>query len=166
MIMTNRTAQFKKFNMVQGDVEVKLDLSRFEKQFKDAQFFLDSQVMTDMVPYMPMQTGTFINLTRMQSASLAGTGNVVAAAPPYGRYLYEGKVMVDSVTGKGAMKISTGPGEFVWRHRKGAKLVATDRPLNYNKGANPKVTDHWFDAAKKEHCKAWVKGVKQRAGGG
>lgn len=135
---------------MQGDVKVKVSLARFERQYRDAQFWLDSQIMTDMVPYMPHQTGTFINITRAQSAALAGSGEVVAAAPPYGRFLYEGKVMVDEVTGS------------PWA-RKGAKKIVTDRDLKFS---NPKATPHWFDTAKKKRGKAWIKNVKKIAGGG
>ena len=41
--------------------------------------------------HMPMQTGQFINVTKAMSAAVAGTGKVVAAAPPMGCFLYEGK---------------------------------------------------------------------------
>ena len=44
-------------------IELDVDLSRFEKQYSKAQFALDSMVMASMVPYMPMRTGTFINVT-------------------------------------------------------------------------------------------------------
>lgn len=140
-----------------------VDFKRFEKQFQKAQFYLDSQVMTDMVPYMPRVTGTFINLTKARSAAIAGSGEVVAAAPPYGRYLYMGKVMVDSQTGKGPRKIPKGPGEFEFRYRHGAKLVATERPLKYS---NPKATPKWFETAKKMYGDSWVREVKKIAGGG
>ena len=132
------------------DAEVTLDLERFVKQFSRAQFWLDSRVMQDMEPYMPKQTGTFINITKAMSAAIAGSGEVVAAAPPMGRFLYEGKVMVDPVT------------KSPWA-RKGAKKIVTERDLTYS---NPKATPHWFDTAKKNHGKAWVDGVKKRAGGG
>lgn len=146
--------------------EMTINLGRFDKQYGKAQYELDSMIMTDMIPYMPMQTGQFINVTRAMSAAIAGSGKVVAAAPPFGRYLYEGKVMVDAQTGKGPAKISTGPGEYVLRFRKGAKLKATDIPLQYFKGAHPKAQSHWFDAAKAENAKKWVKKTKQTAGGG
>lgn len=149
------------------DIELDVDLSRFEKQFQDAQFALDSMVMTSMMPYMPKVTNTFINVTKAKSDALAGSGLVCAAASPFGRYLYEGKKMVDEKTGKGPMKIPTGPGgEFVLRYREGAKLKPTNQPLNYDKNAHPKVTDHWFDTAKKNHGASWVKAVKNIAGGG
>ena len=129
---------------------MRINLSRFEKQFEDAQFVFDSTVMKDMKPYMPHQTGTFINITSAQSASLAGSGTVVAAAAPMGRFLYEGKVMVDPLTGS------------PWA-RAGAKKVVTDRDLKYS---NPKATPHWFDTAKKNHGESWVREVKKIAGGG
>lgn len=143
----------KKHTFKVNDGKMTLDLSRFEKQFQKAQFELDSVVMTDMKPYMPMQTGTFINVTSAMSASLAGSGIVVAAAPPMGRFLYEGKVMVDPETNS------------PWA-RKGAKKVVTDRYLKYNKNAHPKATDHWFEEAKKKHGEEWVAKVKKIAGGG
>ena len=141
---------FPSWSLVEGDIKVDVSLNRFEKQFQEAQFWLDGQVMNDMVPYMPHRDGIFVNLTRMRSAALQGTGKVVAGAPPQGRFLYEGKVMIDPVTGS------------PWA-RKGAKKVVTDRPLTYG---NPKATPHWFDTAKDAHGKAWVKGVKRIAGGG
>ena len=148
--MASKTFHFPGFSLVQGDIKVDVSLNRFEKQFQEAQYYLDSQIMNDMVPYMPHRDGNFVNVTRLQSAALAGSGKVVAAAPPMGRFLYEGKVMVDPVTGS------------PWA-RKGAKKVVTERPLTYS---NPKATPHWFDTAKDAHGKAWVKGVKRIAGVG
>ena len=138
------------YNYSKPNLEMRINLSRFEKQFEDAQFVFDSTVMKDMKPYMPHQTGTFINITSAQSASLAGSGTVVAAAAPMGRFLYEGKVMVDPLTGS----------PFA---RPGAKKVVTDRDLKYS---NPKATPHWFDTAKKNHGESWVREVKKIAGGG
>lgn len=146
-------------------IDANIDLGRIEENIRKAQYFLDSQVMTDMVPYMPMQTGNFIQRTRAMSAAVAGSGKVVAAAPPMGRYLYMGKVMVDSETGKGPARIEVSPGEYIFRFRKGAKLVATERDLKFSKAANPKAQKQWFDAAKRAHGKEWVKQVKKIAGG-
>ena len=138
------------YKVSKPDIEMRINLSRFEKQFEDAQYALDSMVMEDMVPYMPHQTGIFINVTRAMSAALAGSGKVVAAAPPMGRFLYEGKVMVDPVTGS------------PWA-RAGANKIVTDRDLKYG---NPKATPHWFDTAKEKHGKSWIREVKKIAGGG
>lgn len=148
--MAKRTFHFPGFSIVEGYITVDVSLNRFEKQFQDAQYYLDGEVMNDMVPYMQHRDGIFVNLTRMRSAALQGTGKVIAGAPPQGRFLYEGKVMVDPVTGS------------PWA-RKGAKKVVTERPLTYS---NPKATPRWFDTAKEKHGKSWIKGVKKIAGGG
>ena len=136
---------------IEGVME--LDLGRFEGQYSRAQYELDSMVMTSMIPFMPKDTGTFINVTQGMSQSIAGSGTVVAAAPPMGRFLYEGEVMVGT-TSRSAFAM------------KGEKKVATGKRLQYSAHANPKATDHWFDAAKDAHGKAWVKKTKQLAGGG
>lgn len=136
-----------------NEISLNVNLSRFERQYERAQFALDSMIMASMKAYMPMKTGTFINVTSAQSAALAGSGKVVAAAAPMGRYLYEGKVMVDEQTGS------------PWA-RPGARKVVTDKDLDYDKSHNPKVTDHWFDTAKARHGKSWIRAVKNIAGGG
>ena len=135
-----------------ADIELEVDLSRFEKQYEKAQWVLDNMVMTSMQPYMPMRTGIFINVTKAMSAAIAGSGTVIAAAPPFGRFLYEGKVMVDPETNS------------PWA-RPGAKKIVTDKDLNYDKGRNPDVTDHWFETAKKNHLDKWLKDTKKTAGG-
>lgn len=133
--------------------KMSIDLSRFEGQYSSAQYLLDSMVMDSMVPYMPMQTGTFINVTRGMSQAIAGSGKVVAAAPPMGCFLYEGDVMV-GVDTKSAFAA------------KGEKKVAIEKELQYSRAAHPSVTDHWFDTAKKYHGKVWIRKVKRMAGGG
>lgn len=132
---------------------MEIDLDRFERQFNEAQYLLDSMVMDSMVRFMPMQTGTFINVTRAMSSAIAGTGKVYAAAPPMGRFLYEGLVMVDPAT----------MSPFA---RKGVKKVVTDRKLVLNAHAHPNAQDHWFDAAAKADGKRWVVKVKRKAGSG
>lgn len=136
-----------------ADIEVDIDLSRFENQFEEAQFVFDSAVMTSMDKYMPKVDGVFINVTKAMSSAIAGSGTVVAGAPPFGRLLYEGKVMVDPET------------RSPWA-RKGVKKEVTDKDLNYNKTYHPNVTDHWFDTAKRNHLKEWVRLTKKVAGKG
>ena len=140
------------------EYDLVLDLTRFGPQLSKAQYELDSMVMDDMVPYMPMQTGQFINVTKAMSASYAGTGRVVAGAPPFGRFLYEGNTMVDEKTGspwarKGARKVTVS--QYSGKTNAQAKLT-------YSNGRE----SHWFEKAKEQHGKAWVAKVKKTAGGG
>lgn len=134
---------------------MQINLNRFEGQYSRAQYELDSMVMTSMMPYMPKRTGTFINVTQGLSQSIAGSGKVVAAAPPMGRFLYEGKVM------EGVKNKST-------YAQKGEKKVVRQPPqqLDYYQKANTRVTDHWFETAKTNHGTAWLRKVKKLAGGG
>lgn len=150
--MASKTFHFPSFSIVKGDIKVNVSLNRFEKQFQEARYWLDGQVFTDMEKYMPFRDGNMRNVSAIMSRSMQGSGQVIAGAPPYGRFLYEGKVMVDPVTGS------------PWA-RAGAKKVVTDRDLVFDKTAHPRATDHWFDAAKEQYVKSWAKGVKKRAGG-
>ena len=166
-MVRSKVRHFEKFSIVDGDVQVKLNLLRFEKQFQEAQYQLDGDVMNSMIPFMPFIKGNFVQNTKKESGLVQGSGQVYAAFGVQGRYLYEGKVMVDSQTGKGPRKIPDGPGgTYVLRFRKGAKLKATDRPLQYTRTDNREVTDHWFDAAKEKCGKQWIKQAKHMAGGG
>lgn len=160
--MAGKTYHFKGFSIVDGDTKVKLNMSRFNEQYRKAQYQLDGDVMNSMVPFMPMISGSFINTTRAASAAVQGSGQVYAAYGPQGRYLYEGKVMVDEVTGS----------PFA---RRGAKKVlvsqytgktAAKENIDYTHQAHPKAQDHWFDAAKAADGKKWVRRVKATAGGG
>ena len=157
-----KTTHFKGFSIIAGDLNVKLSLSRFDEQYKKAQYQLDGDVMNSMVPFMPMISGSFINTTRAASAAVQGSGQVYAAYGPQGRYLYEGKVMVDEVTGspfarKGAKKV------LVSQY---AGKTAAKENIDYTHQAHPKAQDHWFDAAKAVDGKKWVRRVKATAGGG
>lgn len=118
--------------------------------------------MNSMIPFMPKITGSFINVTKAASAAEQGTGHVYAAYGPQGRYLYEGKVMVDELTGsswarKGARKV------LVSQY---AGKTKAKEDITYNTQAHPKAQSHWFDAAKKKDGKTWVRNVKKTAGGG
>ena len=145
-----RIHHFEGFSVKKAGIDIKLDMSRVEGNFNQAQYVLDSVVMTSMVPYMPRRDGWFINRTRAESAAIAGTGEVVAASAPMGRFLYEGKVMVDPVT------------KSAWA-KKGAQKILTSKSLKYS---SPKARAHWFDAAKERYCDNWVRVVKKNAGGG
>lgn len=136
---------------------VTVDLSRVEENLGKAQYKLDSVVMTSMVPFMPRQTGSFINTTKAMSAAIAGTGKVVAAAPPMGRFLYEGMTMVDEVTGS------------PWA-RAGAKKVLVSE-YSGKTNASPYLTyshgraSHWFERAKDKDLQKWIKIAQEAVGG-
>lgn len=147
--MAPKIHHFKNFSVVTDSVSIEVDMKRLEDNFNRAQFALDSAIMTSMEPFMPRRDGQLIAVTKGMSAALAGTGKVVAAAPPYGRFLYEGKVMIGEK--------SRSP----WA-KKGEKKVVTGRNLTYSGGGQA----HWFNAAKAADVAEWEELVKRIAGGG
>lgn len=147
--MADSDLHLKGFSLVSANMRVNVNLNRLNENLYRAQFALDTQIMNDMIPYMPMNTGTLIQVTRAKSAATAGTGMVCAAAAPYGRFQYYGKVMVDPQTNS------------PWA-RKGAKKIVTDRPLDYS---NPKAQPEWFQVAKDKNLNKWVQKVKNKVGG-
>lgn len=144
-----RIIKFKDIKVSTDNMTADVSMKELANRFNKAQYELDSAIMTSMEPFMPRRDGTFINTTKAMSAAVAGTGKVIAAAPPYGRFLYEGKVMVGEK--------SRSP----WA-KKGEKKVVTGRDLTYSGGGQA----HWFDAAKAADGDEWVKLVKKTAGGG
>ena len=155
--MRSKITHFKGFSIIQGEVQVMLDMSRFEEQYRRAQYQLDGAVMNSMEPFMPKITGSFINVSRAASAAAQGSGQVYAAYGPQGRYLYEGKVMVDELTGS------------TWA-RKGARKVLVSQyagktrakeDITYTTQAHPKAQAHWFDAAKNKDVKTWNRNLKK-----
>lgn len=156
------TQHFPKWSMVDGDIRINVDLSRFDKQYQKAQYGLDGDVMNSMLPFMPMQEGSFINVTRGASAAIQGTGQVYAAYGPAGRFLYEGKTMVSEVTGSTWARL--GERKVLVSQYSGQTKAKDD--LVFNKTAHPDAQAHWYDAAKARDSKTWVKNAKNNAGGG
>lgn len=139
-----------------------LSLDRLEKQFQRAQYDLDSTIMTDMEAFMPKQDGTFVNATKAMSQAIAGSGRVVAAAPPFGRFLYYGKTMVDIETGS---PFSRPAAKKVLVSQYGGKTNAKEN-LDLSRGINPRAQAEWFEVAKKYYGKVWIRKAKKTAGGG
>lgn len=138
--------KFPDYHFDAGGVTIRIDMKRPNDNLRKAQIWLEQQVMNDMLPVMPLRTGSLQQRTRAMNTVMLGSGKVWAAAPPYGRFLYGGKVMVDPDTGS------------PWA-RKGAKKVLTDRNLNFSR---PGAVARWFAAIKPSKLpqwKAWVEKI-------
>ena len=144
--MAKKIHHFKGFSIIEDGVDIRVDMDRLEDNFNRAQYELDSAIMTSMEPLMPMETGQFIAVTKGMSAAVAGTGQVVAAAPPSGRFLYEGQAMIGRYS------------KSAWA-KKGEKKVLSGKSLTYTRGG-PK----WFDKAKAKDGDNWVRIVKKEVG--
>ena len=160
--MTSKSTHFKGFSIIDADIKVQFNLSRFDKQFQRAQYELDGNVMNSMVTFMPMITGNFVDVTRAASAAVQGSGKVYAAYGPAGRFLYQGKTMVSTVTG--STWATKGTKKVLVSQYSGKTKAKED--LQYTKTAHPKAQAKWFNAAKKADGKTWIKQAKKTAGGG
>lgn len=139
-------------------IEVRINMARINRNIVNAQFALDNAVMTSMVPFMPMEDGSFIAETRARSAALAGSGEVCAAAPPFGRFLYEGKTMVDIETGSPWAKKDN---KKVLVSQYSGKTQAREK-LQFTKTKHPRAQAHWFEPAKKQDLESWKRVVKNQ----
>lgn len=125
--------------MASLDQKLKTEANRAEK-------ILAAQAMKDTEKYVPALTGSLSMRTHLDGSTIVYPG-------PYARYLYYGKRMVDSKTGKGPFFI---PG-VGYRFRKGATLQPTNDDLHFNRSMHPQATSHWFEVSKANNLEKWVR---------
>ena len=123
-------------------MQVHIEMNPINKIIRDhgidprgrVQLFLTNTINRRIGRYMPHLTGTLE--TKQKYVSSPTTIEVVS---PAAKYLYYGKVMVDSKTHKGPANIPN----VGFRFRKGAKLVPTARNLEYTKTFNHLAGPYW-----------------------
>lgn len=123
---------------------------RFNRQYERAQKWLDTEVLKDTTPFVPMQTG------KLYQSGIAGStpgSGIVQWVSPYARYLYYGKLMIDPATGS------------AWA-RPNTTKVLTNKDLVFSQAVHPQAQAFWFEASKALNKKKWMKGAKKIAGGG
>lgn len=138
-----------------GGVKVKLDLSRFRRNIKNAQEKLAEQVMADCKEIMPLDTGSL-----QQRSYISKDNKTITFDGPYAHYLYIGKKMVNEKTGKGPALIHDENGnEIGLRYKKGTKLKYAE-PEQELKFTRPDAQAKWFEVAKENQIKNWQQLVK------
>lgn len=100
------------------------------------QMFHTQNCLRRIKRYMPFLSGATYKITVAQTNIRKPE---IVTNVPYGKYLFCGKVMVNSKTGKGPVLI---PG-VGYRFPKGSTFVPTDRELEYTKTKNPLAGPHW-----------------------
>ena len=134
-------------------MRLELGTDRLNRNLNNAQYELDSAIMKSMKPLMPMRDSNFIKRVIAENASRAGTGEVYAAVGPEGRYLYEGKTMVDEKTGS------------PWARKDARKVLVSQYAGKTN--AKPNLTysrgqqSHWFEKAKERDSSEWQRVVNE-----
>lgn len=148
---------FENVSYVHTNIAVNLNFSGVSDGLDMAQLWLAEQVLQDCRAYMPHMTGSL-----QQRSHTEDKGSKVVFPGPYGRYQYMGVAMVDRETGNGPRRIPVGPGgEYIFRFRKGAKLMPTTRPLKYSR---PEAQAKWFDVAKARNIGYWISGFRREIG--
>ncbi len=109
---------------------------------------LPYQIVKDTERFVPALTKSLSNRTQVVE-------NMIVYPGPYARYLYYGKVMVDSETGKGAAHFLNQHGEDVFYFRKGAKLKSTERDLVFTTSVHPDAQAHWMEVSESLNKEKW-----------
>lgn len=142
------------FNVtVHSDISENLS-KKLASASESAEHLLAVEIQKDTEPFVPALTKSLVNRTQVK-------GNMIVYPGPYARYLYYGKVMVDSATGKGPMRIVGDDGSEVIRFRKGATLTPTDRPLNIRQDVHPQAQSHWLEGSKAQNLSKWLRIAKE-----
>ena len=139
---------------VQADVSKLTD--KITKDFAPGgavQNLWDETVFTGSVPYMPMVTGTLINLSR--ASTVMGSGELIYPGP-HSHYLWEGVLYVDPVYGKGAFY---DPVYGFWS-RPGITKVPSEKELEFNKESNPDAGPRWVERAANDNMPTWIESLK------
>lgn len=119
----------------------------------DVQRFHTLNAMRRIVKYMPYRTGATIKLTQAQSPI---SGNAINTFAPYARFLHEGKLMVDPVTGAAGFMDKDGQ----WKSRRGVNKVKSDRPITYTTTKNPLAGPFWGRKLMAEEGDAMLQDLK------
>lgn len=146
--------------MVTFQLDIDIDPNLIKGKGKAANVILATQVMKDTRPFVPALTMSLNNRTHIEFDADGGASIIYPG--PYARYLYYGKVMVDSITGKGAMYIP----DVGFRFHKGATLVPTDRDLVFTTEVHPQAQSHWFEASKALNLDKWKNVVEKAVNNG
>ena len=142
--------------------------SKMNRQFGNAQEFVDSECIRLMRPYTPMRNGILV-----KSASLGtdiGSGEIHQVAP-YARYLYYGKVYGPNIPifekdGETIFGISPENGQLVgFFSPKGMKKYPTGADIKYSTSKHQRAGKMWFERMKADHKDAILRGAAKYAGG-
>ena len=114
-------------------VEVNINIQKDLAKARDPKLwkFAATEWWKLITPYTPMQTGTMSEQVEIRGEEGAGE---IEYTTPYSHYLYEGKLMVDAVTGSSYA-------------RAGTKKVYADKELNISKAKHPLASKKWDKAA-------------------
>lgn len=136
-----------------GNVSIKIDTDRIDRNIREAQKVLNLAVRSDTEPFVPFLNG---QLRRSANFPEGVYGGELEYNTPYSHYLYEGRVYGPNIPIRDSDGNITG-----WFSP--PKKYPTGKQIRYHE---PGTGDHWFDKSKEKNLQKWVKLVKETAGKG
>lgn len=136
-----------------GNVDIKIDTSRIDRNVKEAQKLLNMQIVADCDPLIPFQQGALRNSVNYPEGIYGG---VIEYNTPYAHYQYEGEVYGPNIPIYDSNGKLTG-------YFSPPKKNPTGRPLQYHPEGTERG-DNWFEKAKAQHKDDWVRLVKGTIG--
>ena len=140
-----------KINTHVGNVDIKIDTSRIDKNVKEAQKLLNMQIVADCDPLIPFQQGALRNSVNYPEGIYGGE---IEWNTPYAHYQYEGEVYGPNIPIYDAQGSLTG----FWSP---PNKKPTGRPIHYHTDG---TTDHWFEKSKEKNLQSWVDLVRKTVG--
>lgn len=130
-----------------GNVDIKIDTKRTDRNLREAQKVLNVAVRDDCEPLVPHLKGGLRDSVRFPDAE-GIYGGEIEWNVPYAHFQYTGYVRTDE-----AGRV------FVNKYEE--KPILTDRPLQYSEQG---TTSKWFEEAKRLHKNEWLKAVRDEVG--
>lgn len=133
-----------KFDKKVGSINIHLNTNRLDNNIEEAQKKLNMKIAGDCDPLIPFQQGALRGSLRYPEGIYGGE---IAWDTPYAHYQYMGELYLTEDGRSYAEKYE--------------RKYPTGRSLIYNHDG---TTNHWFEKAKEQHGKQWIKLVKDTAG--
>lgn len=144
-----------KINTHVGNVDIKIDTSRIDRNTREAQKLLNEQIVADCDPLIPFQQGALRNSVNYPEGVYGGE---IEWNTPYAHYQYEGEIYGPNIP------IYDTQGNITeWFSPKGKKKNPTGKPITYHPEGTERG-DHWFERAKEKNLQSWVDLVRKTAG--
>ena len=139
-----------KINPHIGNVGIKIDTSRIDRNTREAQKLLNEQIVADCDPLVPFRQGPL----RQPIYPEGIYGGVIEYDEPYAHYQYMGIIYGPNIP------ITDSAGNITGYYSP-PKKYPTGRPIQYHTHG---TTDHWFERAKERNLQSWVDLVRKTVG--
>ena len=141
-----------RLNTTIGNVSIKLNTKRIDRNVMEAQKLLNLAVRTDCEPLVPLLNG---QLRRSANFPEGVYGGGLEYNTPYAHLLYVGQVYGPNIPIKDSEGNVTG-----WFSPPGQAKHPTGKKIQYHE---PGTSDHWFEKAKERHGDKWLRLVREEA---